>query len=73
MDKWEAMGGKNGFSRIYPVESRIAVSRYLTKYVTKDGEIYFSDNLPDVTTGFEAIWHGASQEAPNSESNIPQS
>ena len=24
---------------------------YLTKYVAKDGEIFLSDNLPDVTTG----------------------
>lgn len=73
MDTWAGMGGKNGFSRIYAVESRIAVSRYLTKYVSKDGEIYFSDNLPDMTSGFEAIWHGAGQEAPLSESNTPQS
>lgn len=56
MDLWEELGSNNGFARIHPVEKQIAVSKYLTKYVAKDGEIYLSDNLPDVTAGLAALW-----------------
>ena len=56
MDIWAGLGNKNGYSRIYPVESQIAVSRYLSKYVAKDGEIFLSDNLPDVTSGLVRLW-----------------
>jgi len=38
------------------VDSNEAVSRYLSKYVTKEGEIYFSNNLPDVTAGLVRLW-----------------
>lgn len=56
MDIWESMGNKNGFARIEPAQSNNAVSRYLSKYVTKDGEIFLSDNLPDVTSGLASLW-----------------
>ncbi len=56
MDTWAGMGNKNGYARIVPVLSNHAVSRYLSKYVTKDGEIFLSDNLPDVTSGLAGLW-----------------
>ena len=61
MDAWEDLGNKNGFARIYPVESNNAVSSYLCKYVIKDGEIFFSDNLPDATAGFAAQWNDSTE------------
>lgn len=45
MDNWESLGEVAGFSRIYPVEINEAVSSYVTKYVTKGGDIYLSENL----------------------------
>lgn len=40
---WYELGGIN---RIDPIDDRIgAVTNYVSKYVTKGGEIYFSDNL----------------------------
>lgn len=56
MDMWNDLGNKNGFARIYPVDNLEAVSRYLCKYVAKDGEISFSDNLKDSTAGLAALW-----------------
>ena len=56
LDLWPALGNKNGWARVEAVDSNAAVSRYLSKYVAKDGEIYFSDNLPDVTAGLAALW-----------------
>ena len=56
MDKWLGMGEKNGFARVEPVDSRVAVSRYLSKYVAKDGEMFFSENLPDLRGGFWPLW-----------------
>lgn len=56
MDKWEAQGHKNGFARIWPVESNIAVSKYVSKYVTKGGDVFLSDNLPEVTAGLAGQW-----------------
>lgn len=45
MDNWYALDDLAGFPRIYPVQSQTAVSNYVTKYVTKDGEVYMSENL----------------------------
>jgi hypothetical protein len=45
MDKWQELDELAGFPRIYAVEKNDAVSRYVTKYVTKDGEVYLSPNL----------------------------
>ncbi len=42
MDYW---GQIAGFARIEAIRSDDAVVRYVTKYVTKDGEIDFSRNL----------------------------
>lgn len=56
MDEWEAMKHKCGFPRIYAVETQQGACRYVSKYVTKDGEIFLSDNLPDVTAGFGKMW-----------------
>ena len=64
MDIWLNLGGKNGYSRIFPVESNDAVSRYLTKYVAKDGEIFLSANLPDVTTGLFGQMAGSESSEP---------
>ena len=45
MDHWNDMAG---FARIEAIRSDDAALRYVTKYVTKDGEIEFSENLGDV-------------------------
>jgi hypothetical protein len=45
MDHWNEMAG---FARIEAIRSDDAALRYVTKYVTKDGEIEFSENLGDV-------------------------
>ena len=45
MDKWEDLDRIAGHPRIYPVENNEAVSSYVTKYVTKDGDVYLSENL----------------------------
>jgi hypothetical protein len=49
MKRWENLDRKTGFARIYPVENIEKVSRYLCKYVPKGGEVYFSDNLKDIS------------------------
>jgi hypothetical protein len=73
MDKWNDMGHKNGYARIYPVESNKAVSKYLCKYVAKDGEIFLSDNLPDVTAGLAALWSDSAETESKTVRIIPQS
>lgn len=45
MDHWQSLDVLAGFPRIYPVENNEAVSNYVTKYVTKGGDIYLSKNL----------------------------
>lgn len=45
MDKWEELDELAGYPRIYPVENNTAVSSYVTKYVTKGGDFYLSQNL----------------------------
>lgn len=49
MDKWFELGGNTGFARIESVNNQIAVNRYLTKYVAKDGQIDLSPNLKDIS------------------------
>ena len=58
MDNWFGLDEISGYSRIWPVNSQIAVSMYVTKYVTKDGEIDFSRNLPDVSRDLVALAGG---------------
>lgn len=45
MDNWSDLDNLAGFPRIEPVANKGAVSRYVTKYVTKSGELEFSENL----------------------------
>ena len=45
MDRWVALDKLAGYPRIWAVINHDAVSSYVTKYVTKDGEIDFSRNL----------------------------
>ena len=51
LDKWpdpeSDPRGIAGYARVYPIENPNAVSRYLTKYVGKGGEILLSPNLKD--------------------------
>lgn len=49
MDKWQELDTKTGFARIFPVENNEAASRYVSKYISKGGEIFFSDNLKDIS------------------------
>ena len=51
MDRWHSMDEKTGFARIYDVNSVTGVSHYLSKYVPKDGQVFFSDNLPNLDSG----------------------
>ena len=45
MDNWQGLDSLAGYPRIQPVKSNDAVSRYVSKYVAKGGDIYFSKNL----------------------------
>ena len=45
MDQWEALGPPAGFARIEKIESQDAVRNYVTKYVTKGGQIDLSLSL----------------------------
>lgn len=45
MDKWTSLDKVTGWARIEDVRDEAAVSKYLTKYVSKDGRIEFSKNL----------------------------
>ncbi len=42
MDRWQQLAG---YARIEPIRDDTAVRRYVTKYVTKGGDIEFSKNL----------------------------
>jgi len=72
MDIWANMGNKNGWARVEPVKKNIAASTYVSKYVTKGGEIYFSNNLPDVTSGLTSLWTESSTTDSLPESDTPQ-
>jgi hypothetical protein len=72
MKMWEEMGNKNGFSRIYPVESNIKASMYVAKYIAKEGDIYLSDNLPNLQDGFGKIWEDSTPNESNSVAVNPQ-
>ncbi|WOJ97973.1 hypothetical protein R0137_05205 [Congregibacter brevis] len=54
MDKWQFLDRKTGFARIEAVESNSGSSHYLAKYLGKDGEIYFSHNLKDISSDLVA-------------------
>jgi len=45
MDHWHALDELAGFARIVAVGNNEAVSNYVTKYVTKGGEVDLSGNL----------------------------
>lgn len=45
MDNWQDLDTLAGFPRIEPVNRPEAVSRYVSKYVAKEGELHFSENL----------------------------
>ena len=45
MDTWLELDKVSGFARIEPVNDRVAVSSYVSKYVAKDGDLEFSPNL----------------------------
>ena len=49
MDNWWVLDHLAGYARIYPVKNQHAVSNYVTKYVTKDGNIHLSDNLKNIS------------------------
>ena len=72
MDNWLDMGNKNGWARIEAVETNKAVSRYLSKYVTKDGEIFLSNNLPDVTSGLASLWQDPAKIGSSTVADTPQ-
>jgi hypothetical protein len=51
MDRWHELAG---YARIEPIESSAAVSRYVSKYVIKGGELDLSPNLvPPALAFFE--------------------
>lgn len=45
MDVWQGFGAPAGFARIEAIESQDAVRDYVTKYVTKGGQIDLSGSL----------------------------
>jgi hypothetical protein len=45
MDHLSNLDALAGYPRISAVGNSAAVSNYVTKYVTKDGDIFFSPNL----------------------------
>lgn len=45
MDNWKALDKIAGFSRIEAVTNQVAVSSYVSKYVAKEGDLFFSKNL----------------------------
>jgi len=49
MDNWFELDKLAGFSRIYQIENKLKATTYVSKYVTKGGDIYFSENLKDTT------------------------
>lgn len=58
MDSWLAMGGKNGFARIEAIKKNESASFYVTKYVTKDAELFFSENLEHYVPELDFDWTG---------------
>ena len=61
MDRWNELAG---FARIEPIESPATVSRYVSKYVVKGGEIDMGGPLvPAVLPLFEAAFRPGSHEA----------
>jgi hypothetical protein len=44
-DQWKELDKAAGYPQIWPIENLDAVSNYVTKYVAKDGELFFSPNL----------------------------
>lgn len=55
MDDWYSLDELAGFPRIWPVANNCAVSRYVTKYVTKGGDIELSPNLRDISRDLVAL------------------
>jgi len=53
MKTWESFGPPAGFARIYPIRSQDAVRLYVTKYVTKGGQIDLSSSLKSFTRQYE--------------------
>jgi len=45
MDNWMVLDDLAGFPRIEAVDNQQAVARYVSKYVAKGGELFFSKNL----------------------------
>ena len=45
MDHWEELGRSTGYARIEEVKTVQGASRYLCKYLAKDGEIDWSNNF----------------------------
>jgi hypothetical protein len=54
MDKWANLDLKTGWARIEAVESNKGTSHYLAKYLGKDGQVYFSHNLKDISSDLVA-------------------
>ena len=48
MDNWEKLDRKTGFARITAVKNNGGVSNYVSKYVVKGGDLFFSKNLGTV-------------------------
>lgn len=49
MDRWNNLDAVTGYARIEAVDSNEGCSHYLAKYLGKDGDIYFSHNLKDIS------------------------
>lgn len=47
MDQWQDQSTSTGFARIEDIKNPRSSIAYITKYLTKDGEIDFSENLGD--------------------------
>jgi hypothetical protein len=50
MDLWNDLDYSTGFARIEEVKDAQKSCRYLCKYVAKHGDLYFSDNLKDISS-----------------------
>lgn len=48
MDRWNEFYTATEYARIEPVRLNGDACEYVTKYVAKEGEIYFSDNFGDL-------------------------
>lgn len=47
MEAWTELEANTGWARIYPIKSVERTCRYICKYVSKDGELFFSDCFPN--------------------------